>query len=284
MPIKPEDAVKTFGFSSEDLEKFDKPEDFKAAIDKRFIARDMIADDESIMSEMRGRINGPYQTKLIQVLRESGVEFEEGDIKDKKIPEIAQLGISKINKKYQSELESLKSASSGKEGLEQAMKKWELEKDKIIKERDEFKSLHEKSVGEVENLMSKFGEEKKNWRVDQKWKELLSGVKYKTEGLDEHRTNLLKSGFEGLVRSTYKLDLDEQGNPVILNQADGKKVESSDTAGKLLAPEEAIKNLAVKQGVWSDNAHGGKKVVTMKPAFGTQSASNGEGRHAKQLT
>lgn len=274
MPIKPEDVLSVIGF--EKLDSFEKPEDLKVAFDKKFIARDRVAEDEEISSQMTGRLFGTLATDIKKEFKKAGIEFDssEVDIKNKKAGEIVGIGIGKIVGSFQEQIDTLKAASGGdaSKEIEKLTKKME----KITGELTQEKELRLKAVEEIEGLKTGFDGEKKSWKVDQMTKEIFGQVKYKN-GLPKEAMDLMKTGFESSARSRYKFDLDDKGELVVLT-ADGKKVEDKKTSGKTLSPLEALKSLAVEKGVWEDNPNNGKQVRTEQ--FG---ASGGQDQPKRKL-
>lgn len=272
MPIKPEEALSVLGF--EKLDSFEKIEDFKAEIDKKFVARDHVAEDDEIVSSITGKIFGSAEAEIKRVFKDAGVEFEPGDIakdgKKRKLFEIAQTGLTKLSAKHKEEVEGLKSAVSGDSAKE--IEKWQGKYTKLEQSYQQEKELREKTAQEIEALKNGFDGEKKSWVIDQKRKDLFGQMKYKN-GLPAEVLNMTKTGFEAEFSKKYKLDLDEQQNLVLLT-VDGKKVADPKKSGQFLSPFDGLKNLAIEKKIWEDNPHNGKAVKTAH--FGAQTQQNSE--------
>lgn len=271
MPIKPEEALSVLGFDK--LDSFEKPEDFKAAVDKKFISRDHVAEDEDLVSSITGKMFGSVEAEVKRVFKEAGVEFEPSDItkdgKKRKLFEIAQTGLTKLASKHREEVDGLKSAVSGDSAKE--LEKWQTKYTKLEQSFQQEKDLREKTAQEIEALKSGFDGEKKNWVIDQKRKDLFGQMKYKG-GLAPEVLNMAKTGFEKAFSDKYNLDLDEQQNIILLDKS-GKKVSDPKKSGQFLSPLDGMKNLAIDQKIWEDNPHNGKRVPSTQ--FGTPSRQDG---------
>ncbi len=261
MPVSQEEILKVIGF--EDVEKFENVDAFKSAYDQRFIAKDRILDDEKLVNEITGRQLGAIETQVKRTFKEAGVAFDDSELKGKKLTDIAELATKKLVGGFQEQINTLKTAKGGDEVLIKEVESWKSKFEKLKDESSSFKELNEKLSQENEKLANGFQEKEKSWMINQQVKELFGGVKYKTAGIPDAAQKLVRSGFENKVKETFKFDLDESNKLVVLN-ADGSKVEDPRTSGKILGPLDAIKNLAVSESIWEDNANAGKKSATFR--------------------
>lgn len=258
MPIKPEEALSVFGF--EKLDTFEKVEDLKAEFDKKFIARDRVAEDDEISSQMTGRLFGTLATDIKKEFKKAGIEFDsaEVDIKNKKAGQIVEIGIGKIVNSYQEQINALKAAGNGESTKEIEKLQAKIEKMKTdLKQENE---LRQKALEENEQLKTGFEGKLKSMKIDQYADDLFSKVKYKN-GLSEKQAEVMKTGFKAAFFNEHKFDLDEAGKLLVLNK-EGKRIESKTKAGQTLEPFDAVKQFAVQQDVWEDNPRGNQPVKT----------------------
>jgi hypothetical protein len=249
MPIKPEEALSVLGYDS--LDSFEKVEDFKTEVSKKYIARDKVHEDEDIRAAIVGKTLGSAENEVIKHFKSVGVEFEPGEVKGKKLSEVVKIGSDKIVTNYTTQLEELKASGGGNtKEFEKITKQLGEYKTKFEQERD----LREKAAKELEDSKLGFETEKKNLTIGQQVKELLGAVKYKTAGIPEPMIKTIKTGFESEVKRSYKFDLNDKGELIVLD-SNGKQVENAKKVGEYLSPLEAIKNLAVENGVWDENPH-----------------------------
>lgn len=262
MPIKAEDVLRTIGVT--DLEKYEKPEDFKSEFDGKFIAKDHIQEDEELKSSIFNKLIGPYDTSVRKAFKDAGFEFAPDELKDKKLPDIVRHALETKVKPIMEELTTIKETGNTDEATKKELEKYKKKTEEYKTKFEQFEGLNNSLNQRVEELTTGFENEKKSWIVNQQLGDIFSRVKYKTAGLPESAVAFMKSGFENDIRSNYKFELNDQQKLVILT-ADGKRVEDPKTSGKVLDPFEVVKLKAVEKQIWEDNPNNGKTSQTYVP-------------------
>ena len=201
-------VAEIFGYDLQDESKFNADE-FKSFVDEKYILKDNAVTDEGIKSKIVGKVLGSATTKLGQLYG-----LTSSQIDGKKIEEVAAMGKAK----FEEEIKLLKESAG--QNNDDAVKKLS----KKLEEREaaflEVEKALENERVEKQNIAAKLTGELKSVKLNTKVKEIKQGVPF----TDEFKNDKLKyAGFEALIGSKYKLDLDENDEPVV-TFADGKPV------------------------------------------------------------
>ncbi len=265
MPIKPEEALETIGF---DPAKFDTVDDFKEAMEKKFLAREQAHADPDVTSKVLGKFNGVLRRKAAKLGKELDVDLPEDadpiDLIDSLVPAVGTLKGSINTWKEKAE----------KAVPEDIVKDWEKKVKALEKERDLFQGQAKDVEAKYNALNEEIVTTKKRTVVDTAWERALAGIPFH-QGVDELR----KEGFVAKAKTKYRIELDEELKPMLKDDK-GNPIKHPKKVGELLTLDEALKLDAKEFKLIAENPHANKPVeqTTRKPAAPPQTPPGGRAR------
>jgi hypothetical protein len=191
---------------------------------------------------------GKAENKLKGILKENGIVFEQGELKDKGFEDIAELAKEKLKTKF-AEYES-KVGQGGDAALKEMQEKYS----KIEKEYNNTKELLGTTKNEFEQHKLSADATLKNFKIEIADKNAFGKLKLK-EGVKE----IELVGFKTLFNQSYQRDFDEQGN-LIIKDKQGNLIPSKAKSGTFKTIEEIYQEEAIKAGIVDVNGNGGKPV------------------------
>lgn len=261
MPIKPEEALEVVGF---DPAEYESVEDFRAAVEQKFVARAEASKDKDVVGKVLGQFNHVLTRKFKQLSKEIGAELPEDaaplDMLDALTPAIG--GLKK-------EVTSWKEKAEKGVG-DDVVKEWQNKLKTVEKERDTFRDQAKEFGEKYESLNTEIATGKKNAVIKGEWEKAVGGIKFAST-VDELR----KEGFMSKVRGKYRIDLDDELKPRLVDAEKGEPIKHPKKAGELLTLAEALAFEAKELKLTSDNPHGDKQVrkaeeqTERKPAVNT---------------
>mgnify|MGYP003434107338 FL=1 len=251
--IKTEDLISALGFKIEDAESITL-DDIKTHVDTSYVLRENVLKDDEINRKITGKTLGSLATKAAQTFG-----FKHSEIDGKQLVEIFDM-VKVANEQRVAELEE-------KAGKGNDKKVEELQK--TLLQREAEKKLAEDGLKQWEE---KYNAESGNWETKLKQYKLSDKVSKVKESLkdkfteDFTKNELVKTGFESYLSSTYDFDLDEKDN-VIVKAKDGSIVKSKKTVGHAATLDEILLTEMDAKGVLKkNNVNDNKKVVTFAQA------------------
>lgn len=199
-----------------------KIEDFKKAFDSRYITKENAVRDEDVKSKIIGEVLGATQTKLKRTFKEYGVEVEGDNILD-----LSADFAKKQNEVYQKQLTELK-GKGGKEIEDKFKEKLQAKEGEI----SNLQKMLETKDSELQSKLNEFKSTQKNSQLQSYKSELFGGLKF-SENVNEYA----KKGFYSDFSEKYKLDIDEDGNKLIMN-AKGERIPNPEKHGDFMTPEQ----------------------------------------------
>ena len=184
-----------------------------------FIRKSEAIKDEAIISKVVGSRLGSLQTEAIREYKGIGVEFEPEEIKGKKLEEILKIGSAKVKNKF----EEIKSTSGGGD---EAVKAWEKKYESQKKKLEETTGLVTSLQKQYEELDLNVKTEKRNSKINEYKKEAIKEIKLRSD-LDQ----LTLVGFNAHLNSKYKIELDEEEKPFVVDLATNARIQSKKKAG-----------------------------------------------------
>ena len=219
MPIKPEEAIELIKFMGIDPETTETIDAAKDLFGNDFIRKSEAIKDEAIISKVVGSRLGSLQTEAIREYKGIGVEFEPEEIKGKKLEEILKIGSAKVMNKF----EEIKSTSGGGD---EAVKAWEKKYESQKKKLEETTGLVTSLQKQYEELDLNVKTEKRNSKINEYKKEAIKEIKLRSD-LDQ----LTLVGFNAHLNSKYKIELDEEEKPFVVDLATNARIQSKKKAG-----------------------------------------------------
>jgi hypothetical protein len=268
MPIEAKDAFEVIGL---DPSKFEDVDAFKEAIEQKWLPKDSAHNDKEVAGKIIGKFNRVLRTKFGKVGTELGVDIDDTadpiDIFEKQLaPAI---------------VEKAKEVGSWKEKAEKAVgddvvKEYTAKIKGLEKERETFASQAKEWQSKYEGLDTEVKQGKRKSVVDNEWNAALGAIQFH-QGVDD----LKRKGFVASVKEKYKIDLDDEFKPKMLD-ANGNPVKHPKKAGELLSLKEAVEMEAKALKLVAENPHANKPVAPQRQAprtvlFGQQQHAGGEG-------
>lgn len=203
-------------------------ENFKEQFPTKFLTVDSAITNETVIQKVTGKRLGEIAGKLHKVAKFLNPEISLDKFNEKKIeeniPEIENLLQTKFNELQ----ESAKSGNDKK--LNDALAQL-AEKDKSI---SSYKELAEKEAAERERVTNEFQTGMKTYKINHQFEQYKSKLNWIDEPTDVQRI-----GFDTKIGSSYRFDLDEKENLIVLDK-EGKPIPSKSHAGKMADPLEIL--------------------------------------------
>lgn len=259
------DIFEYTGINAEEVKSID---DFKKAFDEKFTTLD------SAKAEL-GRRVGSIDTEIKRAYRNHGIEFDQDEIKDKKVEEWIASGLEKLKGSYETKLKELESKVGGgsSKDAEKLKAEYEGQIQSWQKKYSELDGLHKSSIEELTGKLSEKDNQLKTVKLDIHKKNLMGQLKFK-QGMSD----LERRGFEATLSEKLRFDFDDKGDFIVTN-ANGDRIKDGSKHGEFADPLSAVKNIAVESGVWETNPHGGKSSGGNRNFVG---APSGEGQDKKR--
>lgn len=253
MPIDPKDALAYIGA---DPEAFENIEAFKEHYDKEWTKAADVA-------SLSGRINGAFRTTLSRVAKELEVDIDRKEIEESEKPtEIAELIAKKAKEKWSGRVSQLEEVAKGK-GSDKLREEYEAKLQAITKDADVFKADAQKWEGQYKELTGTLAQREKQAKVDAVYGKAFEAVKFKA-GM----TPFERKGFEDHIRSNFKVQVADDGSPIVTD-ANGNKIKDDKKAASFKTIEQIVAEVAEQNKLIESNVHAGKPVP---PKAGTPAA------------
>lgn len=240
MAIKAEELPELIKFIGYDPEQIESVDAFKKSFNEDFLK-----------SNEYGRRIGGLESALIKKFKAANIEFKPEEIKDKKIEEIAELGLKKTFEFANTALEAEKKKNkSPDEALT-----------KLQGEFDNFKSEAQKKIEAETALRLQVKNEFDSFRTQTETEKKTSTVKnYVTAAWEKFKwgtgvDDLKKKGFKATIQEKYQINLDETGSPYIANEK-GERIASTKKTGEHATLEEILETEGIQAKVWDVQGKG----------------------------
>lgn len=222
------EVTKVIEFLGYDPKTIDSEDKFKELVEKDYIKRDEALKDETIVNTITGKRIGALETAFKKSLKSVGVDFENAELKDKKIEDYFTIAASKISTKIK-EFEGMAGQTN-----DEAVKEWQDKYTKLEAKANDYKKSWESTQTEFDGFRTTVEEEKKTGKVKQYEQSAWAAYKWPA-GIDE----LKKEGFVSYINKNYKIQLDETGQPFATDK-DGNRIKSGKTHGAFKSLEEIL--------------------------------------------
>lgn len=268
MPIKAEQLPELFTFIGYNPEEIESVDAFKETFNKDFIKT----------SAYGARI-GSLESALVKRFKAANIEFKPEEIKDKKIEEIAELGLQKTFEFTNNALELEKKKNKNPD---EALTK-------LQGEYDTFKSEAQKKIEAETSLRLQVKNDFDKFKSDTETEKKQSAVKtYVSNAWEKFKWgtgvgDLHKKGFKATIQEKYQVNLDESGNPYTANEK-GERIASTKKTGEHAGLEEILEKEGIEAKVWDVQGKGAQQTqqrTTVK--LGDNNGQNGNGEGNKEV-
>ncbi len=238
------------------VEKIESEEDFdnfKQTFNSKFVSKETAHTDEDIKNRVVGKRMGEITSKLVEFGKALGQDVSFDKLRDKKVEDV----ITEFGSVVTTQLEQLQ--SKAKEGNDKKLNDLQKELEDKVKSLTSYKEALEQTQGLLAEKESNFQSELKNYKVQTKLKDIRASIPF-VDGI----TDVQRAGFETIINSSYKFDLDEKDN-VIVTDKDGNLVPVKDKAGVFADPTTIFTTVADANGLLKkNNLENVKKPVTFE--------------------
>lgn len=241
------------------LEKVKDLDDFKTKFGTTFIKRDAITDDKEITDKIFGERVGSMAVKVKSQFKKAGVEFAEGELADKKVEEITELGFSKMATNHEAALAEVKSAAGKTD--DQALIDLQTKHDKHVvdskKGLEEMTILKDDLKTKFEDLQTKSTADKSEWQMNSQMSAVDKSVAW---AADAEFFKERKEAFGMKFANEHKVTLGEDGNLLIADK-EGNKITNPDKAGEFMTFTGQLTKMAGEAKLLKTNPHAGPAPV-----------------------
>lgn len=254
--MTPEEILAEIGIEADDLDGF------KSKFKEKYVSSQVYNDELKKAKDAHGESWGKSKTKAKQTFKALGVEFEDGELKDKELPDILELGYTKLDAKIKDMTDKINGANPDLEKIEG---KYKADLEAKAKKIEELTNFWETSKAEKEEVEKNLTGKLNDFKVGYSLKEAYGKVAFK-DGM----TELERKGFNAHIDEKYIFKLEED-ELAPFDRKTGERVK--DTKGYV--PVTDVLNMEAKEvGLAKQN---GTPANPVKKTVETPS-NNGEGR------
>ncbi len=243
-------------FAGTSAETFDQ---FKEQFQSKFVLKDNAHKDPEIINQISGKVLGSEMTNLKRMFKSEGIEFNEDEFKEiKKNEEMVALALNKLKGGYINQIEETKKMSGV--GIDEKVKEYTERISKLEKERQEIKNAWKDTADQFEKYKVDVASNMKHKEISFKVSKAKETLKFRPKLNEAER-----HGFEAILNTRLKFDLDESTGQLITMNANGERIKSKIKAGDFMPPEEAMQDIINELGLGETNPHGGKSAPMVQP-------------------
>ncbi len=243
-------------FAGTSAETFDQ---FKEQFQSKFVLKDNAHKDPEIINQISGKVLGSEMTNLKRMFKSEGIEFNEDEFKEiKKNEEMVALALNKLKGGYMNQIEETKKMSGV--GVDEKVKEYTERISKLEKERQEIKNAWKDTADQFEKYKVDVASNMKHKEISFKVSKAKETLKFRPKLNEAER-----HGFEAILNTRLKFDLDESTGQLITMNANGERIKSKIKAGDFMPPEEAMQDIINELGLGETNPHGGKSAPMVQP-------------------
>jgi len=227
MPVEFKE-VADFLFDKEDgidIEKLESIDQFKDAVHKKYVSRQIAIEDEDIKSKVTGKVLGTLDTK---VRREFGLTDDEA--KGKKVSELIEIGMAK-QKATIDELQSKIKAGKA-DGDDEAVKKLQEDLAETKRRAKEFEAVATESVNQVNVLKETHQKELQGFEVNFKLSNLKAEITWA-----ESANLFAKKGWENHIAENYNFAMND--GKLIVTDKEGNQIKNENGTG-FISPKDLL--------------------------------------------
>jgi FtsZ-binding cell division protein ZapB len=227
-------------------------EEFKEKFKTKFISREEVFEDDDIKKKI-GEENNKFVGKLSGSLitkSKRNFGFTDEDIKDKKIEDVLEMGVTKLK----AEIEELKGKQG--QGSDEALKDAIKKAEKLAKERDDFKTANETLQGAYDKDKGDWEGKLRSYKVNHIVETAKGRISPK---LKSDMSAVEKLGFDSVIKD-FVIDFDDKETPFVKDK-EGKRIPNPNKAGSFLSLEEAMESKANELNlIKKNNGQGGSPI------------------------
>lgn len=206
-----------------DPEKVTTVDQFKSAVETDFIRKDQIEKTPEIFNKLAGVALGSAEVGFLRELKGIGVELAKDEISGKKLTDIFKIALPKVKESFEVKISELEKKVSV--GSDEKVKILEAEKDKIMKDRDDYKALNQTLASEFSSFKEDLVKKERSNKLNSIFEKSYNAVNFR-DGM----TPIDHKGFKADLNDNYKFDIDDAGI-LEIRDASGRVVMSPKKTG-----------------------------------------------------
>jgi len=242
------------------IDSVENLEDFRSKFEPVYVRKNSVKDDKELHQSVVGKVIKAATQTIVQDLKSSGIEFEDGEVKEMKeipIEQVFSKGMAKLKNHFASKIAELETKAGN--GNDEKVKEVTTKFEKLQAKHDQEKALWEQTKGLFEQEKSGWVNEKKNIKLSSKVGDAFKSIKWKT-GVSE----IEKKGFLSLVNEKYKIDLDEK-DELFIADSQGQRIKHPKKNGEFKNINEVLEEEGKAANVWEGNPIAGRAGQPQKP-------------------
>lgn len=205
-----------------------------------------------------GRSMGEFETKIRSAAKTYIPNFDPKVFEGKQLDEKLQFVFEAQAQSNQSMVSDLTGKvqeleSSVNKKKDEVVKEWESKYSQLEKKLKDTEKLHSDTISEYTGFKSQAEQMVKGVKLDVRKKEAFGNLKLK-----QNISDLEKAGFNTIIESKYKFELDEQDQLYPVDAKTGERLKSSKQIGAFKSVDEVLMEEAIAQKVYAvqDNKRG----------------------------
>lgn len=219
-------------FLFDEAKEFESIDQFKDALHKKYVSREVAVDDEEIKNKVTGKVLGTIETKA---KREFGLSEEE--IKDKKASEVIEIGAAKLKARIAELEKGIKEGGKGGEELVKLQEELALQR-KIAADNE---ALARANATKLEEREQAHKQELQSFEVRFKIDQIKSSIQWA-----DVANQFARKGWENHIAENFNFAIVD-GKLIATDKA-GNQIRNEKGTGNLTA-EELLKLEAEKAGL-----------------------------------
>ena len=251
--------------------------EFKEYFDPAFIRKDIALKDDNFRKQVTGTAFMSVGQNLRKGLKEKyELEIPNSELENSQLEDFVFGNIEKIKGSYEAKIKDLEAKiTTPNEALKDIESKYSTLEKRYKEQVNATKALESEYTGYKENSVN----EMKNFKINLHKKDMFGKIKFKSD-----ISEIEKIGFDNLLTSKYKLDIDETGETLILDSK-GNRIQNEKVAGKFKTPLEVFEDEAIANNLISVNQHEGVKPNKKQIAtfVGNNTAQSANGNVAQKV-
>lgn len=239
--------------------EFKSVDEFKEYFEPEFGRKSQLIKDPEFKKQVTGTAFANVGQNARKRFNEGyGLEIPNSELESKQIEDFIFDNVDKIKGSYEAKINELQTQiTQPNEALKEFETKFST-LEKRFKEEKEASKAKDLKIQEIEtHWSSKF----KQNQIDLYKKDAFGKIKFKQDISD-----IEKIGFDNLLNSKYKLDVDENGEYLALDKA-GNRIPNEKVVGKFKTPQEIFEEEAIANKLVSINQHEGVKAKEKNNIF-----------------
>lgn len=253
MPIETKEVLEFLGYKPEDFKEL---ADLKTKFDAEFIRTSAITEDSEPVKKILGKTFGTLENEIKKVAKgfDIVIDFEGADYQaNKKVADKFKFVLNTHNEASKLIIDDL-TAKAGL-GNDEKIKDLTTKIEKHQQKTKDLQALLDSTKGEYETFKTTKETEIKNTKLNVHKSEIFSKAKFIPDTND-----FTKKGFLDTFQEKYKIDLDENDKPVIMDKA-GNRLISTKVSGTHKTVDEVLEEELINAKLFPSNPKAGQPII-----------------------